>query len=356
MPLEDRRDFRVRLVRGAAKAWHSALLRVLLRVPSWFYHLALGIRSRMYHAGLLRVRRLPVPVISVGNITAGGTGKTPMVDWLARHLRDMGRLPAVLSRGYGASKQGEPNDEALLLERNQPGLLQVFDADRARAGWKAVEEFDADCVVLDDGFQHIRLQRDLDIVLVDALDPFGGGRLLPAGALREPVTALNRAHIVILTRSDMVDADHRRELVECLAELASEAGIVQARAEPKGLEPVGAGVHRSPDWLNGKRVFAFCGIGNPTGFQKTLESLKPSSLDGVMLDDHALYPAEVISELGREAEASGAEVVVTTQKDAVKIGDAWTSSVPALALRTSMALVQGEELLTQSVWRVSRDG
>ena len=356
MPIEDRRGFLVRAVCGAGDDWLLVAVRWVLRALSPVYGLGVRLRAWVCRSHILRLRRLPVPVISVGNLTVGGTGKTPMVEWIVRYLRKRRRSPAVLSRGYGAPHRGEPNDEVQSLERNVPGVVHVVDPDRARGGWQAVEEHDADCVVLDDGFQHIRLCRDLDIVLIDALDPFGNGRLLPGGCLREPPSALCRADVVVLTRSDVVSHDRRDALVERLGQEAPQAALVQAGLELMSLEPLGHGVPREPKWLAHKRVFAFCGLGNPLGFLGRLERLRPEVLNGVLLDDHAPYPPLVVEALARAAADSGADAVVTTQKDAVKIGAAWPGPVPALALRIRMRIIAGEELLEQRLTDVLSAG
>jgi tetraacyldisaccharide 4'-kinase len=317
--------------------------RAILRALEPFYRLGVAARRRLYASGLLRLRRLPVPVISVGNLTAGGSGKTPMVEWIVSHLRRWGRRPAVVSRGYGALAKGLANDEARVLEANLPGVVLLADPDRAEAGWRAVEEHDADCIVLDDGFQHIRLRRDLDIVLIDALDPFGGDRLLPAGALREPATALRRAHVVVLTRADLVPDQDREALAARVAGLAPDALRVEAGSRLLSLDPVGRGAPQAPEWLGHKRVFAFCGLGNPWGFVRQLERLYPESLDAALLDDHCAYPLPLIESLAREAETAGAEAVVMTQKDAVKIGDAWPGPATAFALNARIRIMSGSE-------------
>jgi len=347
MPFEDRRSFGVQAVRGAAEDRALATARAVFRGLAPFYGLGLRFRSWLCASSALRTRRLPVPAISVGNLTAGGTGKTPMVEWVVERIRQWGQRPAVLSRGYGAPRKGAANDEAAVLDKNLGGVIHVIDGDRARGGWEAVEKWDADCVVLDDGFQHVRLARDLDIVLIDALDPFGGGRLLPAGALREPMSALGRAHVVVLTRADLISHEERESLMERVQGLAPDAVMAEAGLDLLGLDPLVPDIPQAPDWVAHKRVFAFCGLGNPLGFVRRLERLRPAALDGVLLDDHTPYPQETIDGLAREAEQAGAEVVVTTQKDAVKIGEVWPGPVPAFALRIRLKIMAGEEGLVE---------
>jgi len=354
MPFVDRRSLTVRAVRGRKGPPAVRFVRLLLWPLALVYRAALTARNTLYRLRVLGRRRLGVPVISVGNLTAGGTGKTPMVEWLVHWLLESGRKPAVLSRGYGAARPRELNDEAKLLARNTPDLIHVVDPDRVRGGRRAVKEYGADCLVLDDGFQHVRLERDLDIVLIDALDPFGGGRLLPAGALREPLTALKRAHVVGITRADLAGPDACAELLAHLRDYAPGACFFQAAYEPTRLDPVGKGVSEPPEWLRGKRVFAFCGLGNPAAFFEALERLEPVSLDGTALDDHTPYPRELVDRLSRKCAEVQAEAAVTTQKDAVKVEGQWPGPLPLLALRVRMRIMSGQAELTEALREVLR--
>ncbi|MGH7376234.1 MAG: tetraacyldisaccharide 4'-kinase, partial [Candidatus Methylomirabilales bacterium] len=196
----------------------GVLLRAGLRIASWAYGTAVVARTAAYRARLLATHRVPCPVVSVGNLTAGGTGKTPCVIFLARHLQQHGFRPAILLRGYGrrggtgllvaSAGQGllvpaaEAGDEASLLAEVLPGVPVILAADRVRGAEVALSRCGADLLILDDGYQHLRLQRDLDILLLDARSPFGSGALLPRGLLREPPAAADRADLVILTRAD----------------------------------------------------------------------------------------------------------------------------------------------------------
>ena len=349
--MQDARRFWVRVVWASDSALAS-VLRLLLRPFSWTYGIAVMFRNWLFRVGIRSRYRLPVPVICVGNITVGGAGKTPMAEWLAVWLAQAGRKPAVLSRGYRARRPGEGNDETRMLGEAVPGLIQVVDPDRVRGGRKAVEELGADCLVMDDGFQHIRLCRDLDIALVDALDPFGGDALLPAGGLREPKSALRRADVVVVTRCDLISKDELAALRGGIQRLAPNALVVTARYEPVGLTSVDGQGGYGGEWLKDKRVFAFCGVGNPRGFFKTLGLLEPASLAGVALDDHALYSPGRLARLARAAREADAEVVVVTAKDAVKIRrGAWPGSVPVMALRIRMEIVDGKDALIRCLGR-----
>ncbi|MDR3633688.1 MAG: tetraacyldisaccharide 4'-kinase, partial [Isosphaeraceae bacterium] len=192
----------LRLIRGEAKGFLAALARAGLSLASWPYGAGVALRSLAFDHGWKAAQRVAVPVVAIGNLTVGGTGKTPMVEWVARWYRQKGVRVAILSRGYGQTKG--LNDEGRVLEENLPEVPHLQDGDRVRLAQIAVEELEAELLVLDDGFQHRHLGRDLDIVLLDALEPFGLGRLLPRGLLREPVRSLRRAGVVVLSRADLV--------------------------------------------------------------------------------------------------------------------------------------------------------
>src|SRR5262249_6499892 len=220
------------------------------------------LRNRGYDRGWLAVHRAGVPVVSVGNLTVGGTGKTPMVEWVARWFRRHEKQVVILSRGY--RQVHGLNDEGRVLEENLPDVPHLQDRDRVRSARIAVEELEAEVLVLDDGFQHRRLARDLDLVLIDALEPFGLGRLLPRGLLREPVASLRRADLVVLSRADLISPDERRSIRAEAERHGGPVRWIEARHAP--MELVGAeGGASSIEELAGRPVAAFCGIGNPEG-------------------------------------------------------------------------------------------
>jgi tetraacyldisaccharide 4'-kinase len=332
-------------------AWRYLLLPV---TP--LYRGAVAVRASAYQRGWLQSARLPVPVISIGNLTFGGTGKTPMVIALIRDLVRRGRRPAVLTRGYrrrddhqvvltgpSPSRQAsEVGDEPLEIARRLPGVPIVVDADRERGGREAVR-LGADVVVLDDGFQHLRLQRDLDVVLIDAGDPFGGGRLPPLGRLREPAAALNRADAVVITK---VPPDWRTVVAQIEEEVDRVAPTLQVfvtRAVPSRLRrPDGEWV--DPDVLRGRRVFAFAGIGRPGGFADSLLETGAEVVGERWFPDHHTYSEAEAADVLRAAEAVQA-VPVTTAKDAVKLPD----SAAVWVLEVDMAPVEGS---WNGLWRL----
>lgn len=292
--------------------------RLLLTVLSGGWAVGHHARRALFATGLRRRRSLGVPVLSVGNLAVGGTGKTPLTAWLAAGLRRRGHRPGILSRGYGPRAAGQTlSDEGAVLRRALGDEVpQVEDPDRHRGGMRLLAEHpEVDVVLLDDGFQHWQLERDLDLVLLDATRPFGYGHLLPRGLLREPPSALARAGIVVLTRAERVDEAALSAIGERVRGI-TRAPVAVAHARPSAVEV--EGTTHPPGWLGGRRIFAVCGIGNPHAFVAHLEALGAAIVGRRFLADHAAPSEDDWNDLRKEAWAAGAEVVVTTRKDAVK--------------------------------------
>jgi len=325
----------LRLIRGETRGPLAATARAGLALASAGYRLGAGWRNARFDAGK-DVHRAAVPVVSVGNLTLGGTGKTPMVEWLARWYRDRDVRVCLISRGYG--RENSVNDEALVLEDNLPDVPHLQDPDRVRLAGIAVEELEAELLILDDGFQHRRLARDLDVVLLDALDPFGLGRIFPRGLLREPASSLKRAHAVVVSRADLVSPDRRSWIRDEAKRYAGAAPILEARHAPRDLVD-GDGNATPIDGLNGRAVAAFCGIGNPEGFRRTLELLGCRVVDLRVFPDHHPYTATDVDELARWVGETGAELVLTTQKDLVKLRLSELGDAPLRALRIGLDLL-----------------
>jgi tetraacyldisaccharide 4'-kinase len=293
----------------------------LLRVPAALFGAAARLRGALYDRGLLPVFELDVPVVCVGNLTAGGTGKTPMVAWVVERLLERGRRVGLLSRGYGARVDGS-SDEASELARRLPDVPHVEERDRVAGGQRLVD-LGVDAIVMDDGFQHRRLARDLDLVLVDATRPWGlprpaGGGApvrahLPRGLLREGLPALARAAAVVVTRSDQVPPE---ELARLRAELeAAVPGVALAEAvHAPSCWRVG-GEERDPDELAGRAVDLVSGVGNPDAFEHTVRALGAVVHEHRRFPDHHPYTADDLAGLGEDGRA-----IVTTAKDAVKCG------------------------------------
>jgi len=277
-----------------------------------------------------RRHRLKAPVISVGNITVGGTGKTPMVLHLTRRLKDAGWNPGILTRGYGRHSPqahqavaagahvpvSQSGDEPQLFLR--AGVAPVgIGADRWHVGQLLEREFGVDVVVLDDGFQHARLDRQLDIVLVDAIDPFGGGYPVPLGRLREPLTGLSRADIFVVTRSESGRVAQSAE--DYLRRRNPRAPVFHARAQPEAWVSAVNGETLPADALPYKRVAAFCGLGNPEYFWCTVADLGLHAAVRIEFEDHHAYKPRELRYMGRQFRDDGIEAVLTTEKDLVNL-------------------------------------
>jgi tetraacyldisaccharide 4'-kinase len=333
------------VVRGEAKGVGPALARLGLTAASWPYGAAVRLRNFAYDRGWIRARRAAVPVVSVGNLTVGGAGKTPFVEHVAAHYRSRDVRVAVLSRGYGAA--AGPNDEALVLEENLPDVPHLQGADRVALAAAAAEELESEVLVLDDGFQHRRLARDLDIVLVDATDPWGGGRLLPRGLLREPPSGLRRAHLVALTRCDQATEGVKDRIRERVRRLAPGVPMFETAHRPVELVNADGGTDPAEE-LRGRPVFAFCGLGNPDAFRRTLLYCGAAVADFRTYPDHHAYTREDVERLRAWARGLSADgLLVTTQKDLVKIRLARLGDRPLRALRVRLHVEAGGEELAR---------
>ncbi len=316
--------------------WAVPLWRGVFWGPSLLYGAAVSARRWAYERGYLETVRVPAPVFCLGNLTAGGSGKTPGVIWLVDHLKRRGRRPAVLTRGYGREESGEAalvgaekplesgsarraGDEPALLASRLPGVPILVGADRARTARRAVEEFGADCLVMDDGFQHLRLHRDVNLLCVDALeDRFleGDERLLPAGRLREPVSALSRAHAAFLTKSNLVPRQRVEDLRRRLSSRRPELPVAAVRYALSFRDAV-SGEDQPAGRLKGRRVLALTALARPRAFEEGLRALGADAAPLRYPDHHRFSGAEL--ESARERALKEGRTVVVTEKDFQKL-------------------------------------
>jgi tetraacyldisaccharide 4'-kinase len=324
-----------------------------LWVASFPYQLVVNCRNKAYQLGLLRTYRAGVPVISIGNITAGGTGKTPACAAIAKWLRNRGLRVAILSRGYGALADGL-NDEARELDNLLPDVPHLQAPNRTETARIAVEELEMEVLLLDDGFQHRRLARDLDIVLLDATNPFGWGHLLPRGLLREPLKGLRRADLVIVTRSDQVTTQDLANLRTKVQRVSPKAGWVEAIHAPVCWRN-SSGQELPLDHFAGKPTLALSGIGNPRAFLKTIEGLSGTIVDHIQFPDHHPYsPMDVQGIIERIGQCSvPPQCVLCTGKDLAKLAIDQIGSVPLWALEIELKVVSGVEVLDDYLDRVT---
>jgi len=282
----------------------AGAMRLLLAAFACVYGLVIAVRNRLYDWRVLKKAVLPVPVVCVGNITAGGTGKTPMVVWLCRYLQSLGLKVVVLSRGY-KSHGNDSNDEMRLLADSLPDVEMVVDSNRFGGGQSAIEKYRPDVIVMDDGFQH--------------------RQMLPRGLLREPVKELGRAKIVVLSRADAVSDDKLAEIKNQIGNVC-DGIIAVSRHKPTGLYNA-SGDTIAIEELRGKKLFAFCAIGNPDAFLATLEKSGSKLVGKRFFQDHATYDENKLSQLQKTAHECQADWVVTTQKDWVKLKEVLEATV-----------------------------
>ncbi len=328
------------LVSGRRRGFSAALARLALRAVEGPYAMVVRLRNRRYDTSTTAVHRVDVPVVSVGNLTLGGTGKTPLVEWIVRWFHARGIRVAVVSRGYGA-KQGARNDEALELAQKLPGVPHVQDPDRVAAAGRAIEKFGAEAIVLDDAFQHRRLHRDLDVVLLDALEPFGFSHVFPRGTLREPLAGLRRAQLVGLSRADMLEPDERKAVWQTVRRHAPEAACFETVHAPRALLAAD-GSQQPIEGLRGRRVAAFCGIGNPAGFRHTLEACGYDVVGFREYPDHHRYTSDDVESLAGWADQLDASGVVCTHKDLVKLDVSRLGTKSLMAVSVGLKILEGE--------------
>jgi tetraacyldisaccharide 4'-kinase len=341
------------LVSGQSHGPIAAGLRGILTALELPYGAVIRGRNWRFDAGHVQPARVAAPVISVGNLTVGGTGKTPLVAWLAEWFTSRGLSATIISRGYKAAG-GRPNDEALELAARLPGVPHLQNPDRIAAAEQALQSNPRQVLILDDAFQHRRLARDLDIVLLDALEPFGYEHLLPRGLLREPVAGLARAHVVALSRSDAVSAERCAEIAARVKGVAPQALWLELAHQPRGLISA-AGQRADLSSLAGKSVAAFCGIGNPAGFRHTLASAGLKAVEVLELPDHCAYDARVMDGLSSWLiNLPQAQAAVCTRKDLVKIPQEQLAGRRLWAVEIELAIVRGEEALVARLEKLAQ--
>ena len=371
------------LMAGRRRRWFDRVMTCILFVGSRFYRAAVQFRHWLYDKRVIRNHALGCLVVSIGNLSCGGTGKTPVVEVFARSLSAKGRKVAILSRGYRRKKRtflekvahafnsGEmelppqvvsdgsnllmdsehAGDEPYMLASNLPNVAVVVDKDRVKSGIHAIEEFETDVIILDDGFQYLRLKPHINIVLVDSTDPFGNGHVLPRGILREPIKNIRRADYIFLTKSDGSHKNHH--LKRFLRRHTRRAEIIECCHKPQHLVKLFSNREREElEFLKGKKVAALSAIARPESFENFLEQLGAELVARDHFADHHRYTAEEITDFLSAAKASGAEMVVTTEKDAVRIPNIGHCEVPIYYLRIQIDILSGKESFDQCISRI----
>jgi tetraacyldisaccharide 4'-kinase len=377
--------YTIDVVLGRRADTGAVVYGAVLKAASWLFSVGVQLRLWLYRKRILRDHPLGCLVVVVGNLTVGGTGKTPVVEKFAQALLDRGRKVAILSRGYkskappfwkkawyGITHTAEPpprvvsdgqrvlldseeaGDEPYMLARNLPGVVVLVDKNRVKAGAYAIKKYGCDTLVLDDGFQYLRLKGQLNLLLVDKTNPFGNGHLLPRGILREPVKHLRRANYIFLTKSN---GRRDTELEALIARHKPDADIIECAHRPKYLQRLDAkpgldAGREALDWLKGKRVFAFSGIATPESFEKFLRDLGALLVGRERFLDHYRYTPEDLEDLYDAAERERADCLVTTEKDAVRISDPGGSPLPVYYLRLEIEIIRGAADFDEAVGRI----
>jgi tetraacyldisaccharide 4'-kinase len=332
-----------KLISGQKTGILALLVRIILRILSFFYGIAVELRNFLYAQGFLKAHHSEAVVISIGNITTGGTGKTPLVVWLCNSLTQNYKC-AILTRGYKTTQNYI--DEPEILRQGCHRATVIVNPDRVAGAAEAVDKFGAKVLIMDDGFQHRRLARDLDIVTIDATVPFGYSKLLPAGLLREPVKSLKRADAVVITRSDQITSHELEKIEQKIRRCKPDIEISYSTHSP--VYVVLSQERINLDKIKGQKVFCFCGIGNPDAFFNTIKSLGCELTGSRIFDDHYNYMQSDIVEVYQQAQAAKAKLLLTTRKDYTKVAQFTEicENIPLGYLEIEITFKQGIEKLT----------
>lgn len=341
-----------KFIAGDKNAPGSRLLYSLLKLAAMCYAAVVAVRNWLYDKSVIRAKHAEVPVVCVGNITTGGTGKTPLVAWLCNMLAKKGFRCAVLTRGYKAGK-GAFADEPAMLARAAAKAKVIVNPDRVAGAAKATKKFDANVIIMDDGFGHRRLARDLDIIAIDATEPFGYGRLLPAGLLREPVKSIRRADAVVITRFNQSVPEHIAEIENRIKQIKPEILLARAIHKPIAIRMM-KNVELSFEQLREKKVFAFCGIGNPEAFYSTLAELKLNVTGSKTYCDHHDYSQDDVARICEEARYLEADIIISSQKDWVKTAllSLEKFDIPFAYLIVELEFIAGQDTITDMIEKV----
>jgi len=326
-----------------------------LYLISLLYRGGVMARTFLYKQGIFRKEKLPCTVISIGNITAGGTGKTPVVQYLAQFLVEKGKKPAILSRGYKrksgkkvqvlSEREGPPlqweetGDEPCLLFKKLMTVPVIVGKDRVYSGRHALRLFCPDALLLDDGFQHLRIERDIDIVVIDAQSGFGNGHMLPRGSLRESLKGLDRADLILLNKG--TDPDDEQRLEKEVRKWNAAAPIFFSRYRVTSVLALKGGEKYSPEFLKGRKVMALCGIANPGYFHTLLIQLGAKIVSEFSFPDHYHYTS--LDLLRIKEKSAGCELIITTEKDGVKLKQKTFETLPLFMLEVTLEVMRERE-------------
>ena len=381
--LEELEQFAIDVILNRRKGFRAGLIRLLLSIMSIVYRFLVSLRLWLYKSRIKREHNLGCLVVSIGNLTVGGTGKTPIVEKFAKALTAGGRRVAILSRGYKSAKpslktkikskiQGNPisqepprvvtdgkevfldsetaGDEPYMLATNLEGVAIVVDKDRVKAGLHAIKEFDVDTLLLDDGLQYLRLKHRLDVVLIDKYSPFGNEKLLPRGTLREPPKNLNRASYIFITKCD---GSSNEELIKRIRKYNRTAEIIECAHKPKYLENIDSGKKLPLEYLKGKDIGTVSGIAVPESFEDGLKNLGANVELTRRYTDHHRYRKREIQKFIDQCLNRDLDMIVTTEKDFVRFPDVdLNENMPIFFLRVEIGILSNEETFEDCINRI----
>ena len=353
------------------------MLKCLLAPAAFLYKAGVTFRHRLFDWGILKSEKFDIPVICIGNITVGGTGKTPTAQRVAMMIKNMGYRVVILNRGYrshwdkelGVVSDGrkiymtsyEAGDEAYLMAKMMPGVPVVIGKNRDVTGKYAVENLHAEVIIMDDGYQHWQVYRDLDIVLVDTLNLFGNGCLLPRGILREPLSHLNRADMFLFTKSDQSSQLTRTALTENIRQYNTKAPIVESIHHAMNFVEIAdwyKGIQQNPiglENLKGKKVMIFSAIGNPSSFEQNVSGCGLEILEAIRYPDHHDYGMLEMQYIGERASELAADALITTGKDAVKIPTEFiyfNREIPLYVMNMDIMMIKNETVFNETLTQV----
>jgi|TARA_B100001093_G_C26783431_1_gene995624 tetraacyldisaccharide 4'-kinase len=376
----DFQEFSIDIVYGRDRGFKGRLFGLFLQGFSYLFSGIVQCRLFLYNERLLSNNALGCLVVVVGNLTVGGTGKTPVVERFAKTLQDRGRKVAILSRGYKSKKEpsyqkilrwithAEPpppkvvsdesgvllgsdvaGDEPYMLARNLPGVPVIVDSNRVKGGLYAIKKFKVDTLILDDGFQYLPLRGRLNLLLVDSTNPFGNGFTLPRGILREPVKHLSRSSYIFLTKSN---GNPDPAILETIHQYKPGAEVIECTHRPEYLQPVFGEKHIDLSYLQGKKVGVFSGIAVPESFEKFVRDLGAEIVYFKRFLDHHRFSEAELEIVFTGCEEAGAEIVLTTEKDAVRVEEDFETDLEFLFLRVMIRIISGVEDFQSAVERV----
>jgi len=379
-------QYLLRVVEKKETDFKAKALIILLSILSKIYYLIIKLRLFLYKHGILRKRTFGCLTISIGNITVGGTGKTPIVEILAKALKESGRKVAILSHGYKKKEapilkrlypknlfkssfsvvaddesiilnSREAGDEPYMLAKNLPETVVIIGKNRVKSAEHAVSKFGVDTIILDDGFQYLSLDRKFDIVLIDTTNPFGNGYLLPRGTLREPPENLKRADLFFLTKLKLNgnEEDHKRykEIKEQLKSINSKAEIIECAHKPLYLKNIVTGETVPLNYLKDKHISVVSGIARPKSFEKSLEDLGATIVKAYSFTDHHRYSEDELKKIFKSASTDKTKAIITTEKDAVRFPKDIKYSIPCFYLRVEIEILSGANDFNDCVAKLS---